>query len=158
MVISKISKFKKRQSKLPFPNRPCFSLVCGTSLLKTPWREKKLLITSNSPFPGAFHPFGELLIFIKFKTVVCKFLNFGGVQNLLFGKGLRTVGEYGPRFFFSWSQRHTRKCDLPWYDWNNVERRKQQSIDPQVKKVSAKWSTVTKYYTYLDIMRHGKLQ
>ena len=39
-----------------------------------------------------FYPLGEFsAIFIEFKTVLCKPFQFGGVQNLLFGKGL--IGE-----------------------------------------------------------------
>ena len=31
----------------PFPNKPWFICVCSTSLLKTLWEKKKLLVTSN---------------------------------------------------------------------------------------------------------------
>ena len=35
----------------PFPNKPGFSHVCRTSLLKTLWEKQKLLLSSISPFP-----------------------------------------------------------------------------------------------------------
>ena len=65
----------------PFPNKPWFSRVCSTSLLK-PLREKeKLLVTSNFSFSHSiFYTFEELsAIFIKFKIVVCKLFQFGRV-------------------------------------------------------------------------------
>ena len=34
----------------PFPNKPWFLRVCSTSLLKTLWEKKKLLVTSNFSF------------------------------------------------------------------------------------------------------------
>ena len=41
----------------PFPNKPWFLHVCCTSLLKTLWEKKKLLITSNFSFsPQCFLP------------------------------------------------------------------------------------------------------
>ena len=51
----------------PFPNKPWFLCVCSTSLLKTLWEKKKLLIMSNFSFSlSVFYPFGELSdIFIK---------------------------------------------------------------------------------------------
>ena len=60
---------------------PGFLRVCSTSLLKTPWEKKKLLVTSNFSFShSVFYPFGELYaIFIKFETVVCKLFQFGRV-------------------------------------------------------------------------------
>ena len=74
----------------PFPNKPCFLCVCSTSLLKTLWEKKKLLVTSNFFFSNSvFHPFLEIFaIFIKFEIVVCKLFQFGPIQKLLFGKGL----------------------------------------------------------------------
>ena len=74
----------------PFPNKPWFLRVCSTSLSKTLWEKKKLLVTSNFFFSrSVFYPFRKLsAIFVKFKTVVCKFFQFGIVQNLSFGKGL----------------------------------------------------------------------
>ena len=42
----------------PFPNKPWFSRVCSTSLLKTLWEKEKLLIRSNSSFSqSVFYPF-----------------------------------------------------------------------------------------------------
>ena len=40
----------------PFPNKPWFLHVCSTSLLKTLWEKKKLLVMWCS----VFYPFGEL--------------------------------------------------------------------------------------------------
>ena len=74
----------------PFSNKPWFSCVCSTSLLKTLWEKDELLVTSNSSFShSVFYPYGELsAISFKIEIVVCKLLQFGKVQNLLFGKGL----------------------------------------------------------------------
>ena len=74
---------KKRESKLgclvykrvnPFPNKPLFLRVCNTSLSKTLWEKKKLLVTSNFYFsPSVFYPLRKpIAIFIKLKFVVCK--------------------------------------------------------------------------------------
>ena len=65
--------------------------VSAVEVLKTLWEKEKLLVTSNFSFShSVFIRFGEhSAIFIKFKIVVCKFFQFGRVQNLLFGKGLR---------------------------------------------------------------------
>ena len=73
----------------PFPNKPWFLSVCNTSLLKTLWEKEKLLVTSNFSFShSVFYPLGELCaIFIKFEIVVCKYFQFGRVQNCRFGKG-----------------------------------------------------------------------
>ena len=70
---------------------PWFLCVCSTSHLKALWEKEKLLITSNFSFShSAFSPFGELsAIFIKFEIVICNLFQFGGVLNLLFGKGLK---------------------------------------------------------------------
>ena len=75
----------------PFPNKPWFLRVCSTSLLKTLWEKGKLLVTSNFSFShSVFYPLRELSAnFIKLKIVVCKLFQFGRVQNLSFGKGLR---------------------------------------------------------------------
>ena len=61
----------------PFPNKPWFSCVCSTSLLKKLWEKEKLLVemlvTSNFSFSQNFsQPFGELsAISIKFEIVIC---------------------------------------------------------------------------------------
>ena len=75
----------------PFPYSPWFLRVCSTILFKTLWEKEKLLITSNFSFShGVFWRFGELSgIFIKYEFVVCKLFQFGRVQNLLSGKGLK---------------------------------------------------------------------
>ena len=74
----------------PFPNKPWFLHVFSTSLLKTLWEKEKLLVTSNFSFShSVFYPFRVLsAIFVKFKIVVCKLLQFGRASNFLFGKGL----------------------------------------------------------------------
>ena len=65
----------------PFPNKPRFLRVCSTSLLKTLWEKKKLLVTSNfSLSHSVFFSFGELsAIFIKIKIVVWNFFQFDRV-------------------------------------------------------------------------------
>ena len=52
----------------PFPNKPRFLRLCSTSLLKTLWEKKKLLVTSNFSFShSVFYLFEEIsAIFIKF--------------------------------------------------------------------------------------------
>ena len=62
----------------PFPIEPLFLRVSPTYLLKTVWEKEKLLVTSNFSFSHTvFYPFGELVaIFIKFKIVVCKVVQF----------------------------------------------------------------------------------
>ena len=64
----------------PLPNKPWFLRVWRTSLLKTLWEKKKLLVTSNFFFShSVFYPPGELpVIFIKFE-IVCKLFEFGRV-------------------------------------------------------------------------------
>ena len=60
------------------------------------WGEKeKLLVTSNFSFShSVFYPFLELFaILIKLTIVVCKFLPFGAVWNLSFGKGLNDCSD-----------------------------------------------------------------
>ena len=76
-----------------FPNKPWFLRVCSTSLLKTPREKEKLLVTSDFYFShSVFYPFGQLsAILFKLKIVVCNFFQFGGVQNLLLGKGLKVI-------------------------------------------------------------------
>ena len=56
------------------PNKPWFSCVCLTSLLKTLWKKEKLLIMSNFCISHCvFYPSRELsAIFIKPEIVVCK--------------------------------------------------------------------------------------
>ena len=65
----------------PFLNKPWFLRVCGTSLLKTPWEKKKLIVTSNFSFShSVFYRSGELSdILIKFEIVVCKLFQFGRI-------------------------------------------------------------------------------
>ena len=75
----------------PFPNKPWFLHV--RSLLKTLWEKEKLLVTSNFSFShSVFLPYGEpSAISIKVEIVTCKLFQFGGVQNLSFGKGLNVT-------------------------------------------------------------------
>ena len=65
----------------PIPNKPSFLRVCSTSLLKTLWEKKKLLVTSNFSFShSVFYPFRERSsIFIEFDIVICKRFQFGRV-------------------------------------------------------------------------------
>ena len=54
------------------------------------WEKEKSLVMSNFSFSYiVFYPYEELsAISVKFEIVVCKLFQFGGVQNLSFGKGL----------------------------------------------------------------------
>ena len=83
-----------------FPNKPWFLRVCGTSLLKTLWEKKKLLVVSSFFFcHSVFYPFIELsAIFFKFRIVACKFFQFGRVQTLSLGKGLYSISVVIERF------------------------------------------------------------
>ena len=85
-----------------FPNKPWVLHVCSTSLLKTLWEKKKLLVKSNFSFShSVFYPLGELsAIFIKFKIVVCKLFQFGRVYNSWSGNGL-TLSQTSPGFYGS---------------------------------------------------------
>ena len=80
----------------PFPNKPWFLRVCSTRFMKTLWEKEKLLVTSNFSFSrSVFHPFRKLsAIFIEFEIVICKLLQFEGVWNVSFGKGLKTSVIY----------------------------------------------------------------
>ena len=75
----------------PFPKKAPVLCVCNTSLLKTLWEKKKLLVTSNfSISHSVFYVFGELyVIFVKLEIVVCKLFQFGSVLNISFGKELK---------------------------------------------------------------------
>ena len=77
-------------------NKPWFLTVCScrTSLLKTLWEKEKLLLSSNFSFSHSiFYLFGELSsISVKYEIVDRNFFQFGRVQSLLFGKGLRLKG------------------------------------------------------------------
>ena len=55
----------------PFPNKPCISRVCSTSLLKTLWEKDKLLMRSS------FFPFLTV-----FSTLLESFLPFSPNLNL----------------------------------------------------------------------------
>ena len=74
----------------PFPNKPWFLHVCSTSLLKTMWERKKLLITSNFSFShSVFYPFEELSsVLIKFEIVVCNSLSLEESKTCRLGEGL----------------------------------------------------------------------
>ena len=67
----------------PFPNKPWFLRVCGTSLLKTHWQKEKFLVTNNFSFShSVFHPFEELsAIYLRFQIVICKLFRFGRVKK-----------------------------------------------------------------------------
>ena len=79
----------------PFPNKPLFSHVCSTSLLKTLCEKEKLLVTSNFSFlHSVFNPFRYLYaISIKFEIVVCKLFQFERIRNSPFGKGINLYHE-----------------------------------------------------------------
>ena len=70
-----------REWVTPFPNKPWLLRVCSTSLMKTLWENKKLIITSNSSFShSVFYPSEKLsAIFINFKIALCKLFQFGRV-------------------------------------------------------------------------------
>ena len=57
-----------------FPDKPLFLNVCSSSLFKTLWEKKKLLVTSNFSFScSVFYPFAGLSTgFIKFWIVIFK--------------------------------------------------------------------------------------
>ena len=84
---------RHRQLTLSQTSPVWFLRVCSTSLLKTLWEKKKLLVMSNFFFShSVFHPSLEIsAIFIKFEIVVCKLFQLGPIQKLLFGKGLRAL-------------------------------------------------------------------
>ena len=66
----------------PLPNKPWFLRVCSTSLLKTLWKKKKLLVTSNFSFShSVFYHFGEFCaFFIKFRIVVSNLFQLGSLK------------------------------------------------------------------------------
>ena len=73
----------------PLPNKPRFSHVCSTSLLKTLWEKEKLLIMSNFSFFHVFYPFTELsAIFIESRIFGSILFQYGRIKNLSIGKGL----------------------------------------------------------------------
>ena len=69
----------------PFPNKPWFVHVCGTSLLKTLWDKEKLLVTSHfSLSHSVFYSLGKLTaILIKSEIVDCNLFQLGPVQNIV---------------------------------------------------------------------------
>ena len=69
---------------LSFDKYLTLSQTSPVEVLKTLWETEKLLVRSNFSFShGVFYPFWELsIVFIKFEIVVCKFFQFGSVQNL----------------------------------------------------------------------------
>ena len=72
----------------PFANKPWFSHVCYTSLLKTLQEKEKLLITSNFSFSQCFVPFWE---------ISC---HFHQVQNCL----LQTLSVWKSQKFIVWER------------------------------------------------------
>ena len=82
---------REKYSFNPFPNKPWFLRVCSTSLLKTLWEKKKLLVGSNFSFShSVLYQFEEFsTIFIKFKIVICKLFQLWRFWCLSFGKGLK---------------------------------------------------------------------
>ena len=82
MVIS--IKSASTESVNPFPNKPLFLRVCSTSHLKTLWKKKKLLVTSNFSFSNSvFYSLGEFfVIFNCLLETLCVWKSL----NLSFGK------------------------------------------------------------------------
>ena len=72
----------------PFPNKPWFLRACSTSLLKTLWEKKKLLVTSNFFFShSGFYPFRDFsAIFIEFKLSSANSLSLGDSKIQRLGK------------------------------------------------------------------------
>ena len=93
----------------PFPNKPWFLPVSSTSVLKTLWEKKKLLITSNFSFShSVFYPFWDLsAIFIKTEIVVFKLFQIGKSKNCHLGKG--SVVK-----MLCFSNRQEIKCNSTW--------------------------------------------
>ena len=73
----------------PFPNKPWFLHVCCTSLLKTLWEKKKLLVTSNFSFSDSvLCPFEKL------------FFHFHHIQNCR----LQTLSVWKSLKFVVWER------------------------------------------------------
>ena len=73
----------------PVTNKPIFSRVPNTSLLKTLWEKEKLFITSNFSFSHSIvYAFGELSArFVEFEIVVSRLFQFRKSLNFCpFGK------------------------------------------------------------------------
>ena len=71
----------------PLPNKPWFSFVCCTSLLKAGKKEKLLVMNNFSFSHSVFYLFGELsAIFIKFNFVIS--FSWDQSKILSSGKGL----------------------------------------------------------------------
>ena len=67
-----------------FPNKPLFSRVCRTSLLKTLWEKEKLLVTSNFSFShSVFYPFGYTFLYF-YHTSNCRLQSLSVWQSLKF--------------------------------------------------------------------------
>ena len=63
----------------PFTNKPLILHVYNVDLVETLWAKEKLLVIRNFCFFSLFSIPGELLIFIKFKIIVCKLFQFSSV-------------------------------------------------------------------------------
>ena len=74
----------------PFPNKPWFLRVCSTNLLKTPWEEEKLLVTSNFSFShGVFYPIWRTFLQFSSNSILSSINSFSFGGNLLFGKKVK---------------------------------------------------------------------
>ena len=64
-------------------------------LSKILWEKEKMLVTSIFCFShDVFYSFQKEFLFLSYiDYVVCKCCQFGPVQNLLFGKGLRLIHD-----------------------------------------------------------------
>ena len=73
----------------PFLNKPWFSRVGSTSLLKTLWEKEKLLVTSNFSFPTVFSTRQEnfLPLSSNLKLSSANFLSLGESKMCRLGKG-----------------------------------------------------------------------
>ena len=87
-ALDQIESISKRKDKCilkinPFPNKPWFLHVYGTSLLKTLWEKEKMLVTSIFSFSHSVsNSIKEINNhFTSIQFVVCKCFKFGHVQN-----------------------------------------------------------------------------
>ena len=78
VIMEKLSIHTCQSFVNPFPNKPWFSRVCSTSLLKTLWEKEKLLVKSNFTFfHSVFYPSEKLSSsFINSEIVICKLFQF----------------------------------------------------------------------------------
>ena len=80
----------------PFPNKPWFLRVYGTTLLKTLWEKEKMLVTSIFSFShSVFYSVKEINHhFSNIQIVVCKCFQFGHVQNSVVWERVKPVESH----------------------------------------------------------------